>query len=131
MDYLFTKLRKRSNEVLVRPELFTDHYTHCLNHGFDKLSEYYTKIDDSPYYAASVALHPCKKYDYFEKTWGSTKGGAKVITTAKRAVRTLFGEYLKQERASELVTPPSPLPRSSTTTTATTNDDDERSEDED
>ncbi|KAM0711447.1 hypothetical protein Q7P35_002187 [Cladosporium inversicolor] len=111
MDYLFIKLRKRSNEVLARPELFTDYYTHCLNHGFDKLSEYYTKIDNSPYYAASV---------------GSTKGGAKAITTAKRAVRTLFGEYLKQERASELVTPPSPLPRSSTTTTATTNDDDER-----
>lgn len=66
MDYLFIKLRKRSNEVLARPELFTDYYTHCLNHGFDKLSEYYTKIDNSPYYAASVVLHPYKKYDYFE-----------------------------------------------------------------
>lgn len=67
MDYLFNKLKKHADEVTDRPSLFTDHYRHCLNYGFTKLSEYYTKIDDSRLYYAAIALNPCKKYDYFEK----------------------------------------------------------------
>ena len=58
MDYLFVKLRWRTNEVEVRLELFTDYYTYCLNHGFDKLRDYYIKIDDSPFYATAIALYP-------------------------------------------------------------------------
>jgi hypothetical protein len=126
LDYLFIKLRRRSNEVLAHPELFTDYYTHCLNHGFDKLSEYYTKIDESPYYAAAIALHPCKKFDYFEKTWGPNKGGTKAIATAKRAVRALFTDYIQKERAAEPATP-SPPPQS----VADANANNEKSEDED
>ena len=94
MDYLFVKLRRRSKEVKARPELFTNYYTHCLNHGFDKLRDYYIKIDSSPFYAAAVALYPCQKYDYFEKIWGLNKGGSKAIVAAKRAVRGLFEEYI-------------------------------------
>ena len=67
MDYLFSKLKKRVKEVEERPSIFNDYYTNCLNHGFTKLSDYYTKIDESPYYAAAVALHPCQKFDYFER----------------------------------------------------------------
>lgn len=106
MDYLFAKLSKHSKEVLARKELFTDYYRHCINHGFAKLSEYYTKIDETPFYAAAVALHPCKKYDYFESTWGPTKGGTKAIATAKRAVRNLFEEYLKKQRQATPSPPP-------------------------
>lgn len=110
---------------MARPELFTDYYTHCLNHGFDKLSKYYTKIDESPYYAAAIAFHSCKKFDYFKKTWGPNKGGTKAIATAKRAMRALFTNYIQNERAAELVTPSLP-PQSVTDANAN----DERSEDE-
>lgn len=66
MDYLFKRLQKRANQVTNEPDLFTEHYRFCINHGYDKLSEYYTKIDDSRLYAAALALHPLQKYSYFE-----------------------------------------------------------------
>ncbi|KAM0710102.1 hypothetical protein Q7P35_002464 [Cladosporium inversicolor] len=69
MDYLFAKLKKHAKEVEETPKIFTDYYIICLNHGFAKLSEYYTKIDESPFYAAAVALHPCKRFTYFDEIW--------------------------------------------------------------
>jgi hypothetical protein len=67
MDFLFLKLAKRSDEVNARPDIFSDHYRHCINHSFSKLQYYYTKIDDSRLYAAAVALHPYIRFNYFEK----------------------------------------------------------------
>jgi hypothetical protein len=67
MDYLFAKLKKHANEVKESPHLFTDYYIASLNHGFAKLSEYYIKIDESPYYAAAVALHPYRRFTYFDE----------------------------------------------------------------
>jgi hypothetical protein len=72
-----------------------------LNHGFVKLSDYYTKIDESPYYAAAVALHPCKKFAYFDTTWGPTKGGRDAIKTAKQSTRRLFKQYLNRAHSFE------------------------------
>ena len=95
-----------------------------MNHSFTKLSDYYTKIDESPYYAAAVALHPCQKFDYFECQWGSTTGGKRAITTAKKVVRLLFKQYL--DRASSEAPPPLPLAEQSLFI-----DDDENSEDDD
>ncbi|KAM0707974.1 hypothetical protein Q7P35_004623 [Cladosporium inversicolor] len=69
MDYLFAKLKKHTKEVEETPEIFTDYYIICLNYGFAKLSEYYTKIDESPFYATAVALHPCKRFTYFDEIW--------------------------------------------------------------
>jgi hypothetical protein len=99
MDFLFAKLKKHSHEVEDSPELFSDYYTECLNHGFVKLSEYYTKIDESPYYAAAVALHPCKRFTYFDEIWSKTTGGVASIQTAKASTRRLFDDYLKRARA--------------------------------
>jgi hypothetical protein len=67
MDFLFLKLARRANEVNANEEIFSDHYRHCINHGFKKLQQYYTKIDDSRLYAAAVALHPSMRFNYFEK----------------------------------------------------------------
>lgn len=55
MDYLFRRLQRFSEQVTAEPDLFTNHYWHALNHGFAKLKTYYSKIDDSRKYAASVA----------------------------------------------------------------------------
>ena len=109
MDYLFTKLQKHSKEVTDDPDIFTDYYRHCLNHAFAKLSEYYTKIDESPFYAAAVALHPCKKFTYFEESWRKNKGGGEAIRQAKQSTRRLFNDYLKRQRQREdAATPLSP-----------------------
>lgn len=94
MDYLFAKLKKHSDEVSERPDLFTDYYMAALNHGFAKLSEYYTKVDESPYYAAAVALHPCRRFTYFDNNWSKTTGGDRAICNAKQATKRLFEEYL-------------------------------------
>lgn len=107
MDFLFKKLKKQADEVLASPQLFTDHYTHCINHGFSKLQDYYTKADDSRLYAAAVALHPCYRYNYFDSQWAPTTDGKRAVATAKRQTRELFAEYLKRKHATN---PPSPKP---------------------
>lgn len=94
MDYLFAKLKKHADEVTARPILFTDHYQHCLNHGFVKLQYYYTKIDDSRLYSAAVALNPCRRFTYFESAWADKDGGRRAITNARRWTRELFEDYL-------------------------------------
>lgn len=40
-----------------------------LNAAWDKLNEYYSKLDETPVYYAAVALHPSMRWDYFEKEW--------------------------------------------------------------
>jgi len=107
MDYLFKKLKKHADEVSESPQLFTDHYRHCINHGFNKLQEYYTKADDSRLYAAAVALHPCYRYNYFDSQWTPTTDGRRAVATAKRQTRELFEEYLERKHAAD---PPSPRP---------------------
>jgi hypothetical protein len=66
MDYLFTTLQKHADEITTTPHLFTDHYQHCINHGFLKLQAYYTKIDDSRFYSAATSLNPYMKFTYFK-----------------------------------------------------------------
>jgi hypothetical protein len=34
MNYLFTMLQVNADDVTARPHIYTDHYTHCLNHGY-------------------------------------------------------------------------------------------------
>lgn len=109
MDYLFNTLKERADEVEQDQQrdtgIFTDYFSHCLNHGFAKLREYYTKVDTSPFYAAAVALHPCKKFNYFEQQW-TTKDAEKDIKKAKQSVRRLFSDYIERQRDIEAASPP-------------------------
>jgi hypothetical protein len=109
MNYLFNMLKRSADEVTARPSLFTDHYQHCLNHGYLKLRDYFTKIDDSRLYSAAVALNPCRRFDYFENVWGDKEGGRDMIMNAKRWTRELFEEYLER-------LPVEPVPDESSTT---------------
>jgi hypothetical protein len=68
MNYLFTMLQVNADDVTARPHIYTDHYTHCLNPGYLKLQDYFTKIDESRLYSAAVALNPCRRFAYFEKS---------------------------------------------------------------
>jgi hypothetical protein len=37
MEYLFKILKKCANEATAKPHRYTDYYSSCINHGFDKL----------------------------------------------------------------------------------------------
>lgn len=100
------ELKDRADEVTAKKDLFSDHYRHCINHGFAKLHHYYNEIDKSRLYAASVALHPCLKYSYIEEHWPSTNGRA-AIEAAREQVQSLFNEYLAKHRQT---TSPPPAP---------------------
>ncbi|KAM0708845.1 hypothetical protein Q7P35_005498 [Cladosporium inversicolor] len=106
MDYLFSKLKKHATEVEESPEIFTDHYTNCLNHGFAKLSKYYTRIDESLFYAAAVALHPCKRFTSFDEIWSKTTGDATNIHNARQSTRRLCDDYLRRAIAKRELSPP-------------------------
>lgn len=72
MDYLFNTLKERADKVQKDQDedtgIFTDYYTHYLNYGYTKLLDYYSKVDASPFYAVAVALHPYKRFTYFERS---------------------------------------------------------------
>lgn len=62
MEFLFTKLKRHAIEIEEHSEAFTDYHTCCLNHSFATFEKYYTKIDETPFYAAAVALHLYKRF---------------------------------------------------------------------
>jgi hypothetical protein len=66
MDYLFGALKKHADDITERPHIYSDHYQHCINHGFLKLQAYYTKIDESRFYSAATSLNPYIRFAYFE-----------------------------------------------------------------
>jgi hypothetical protein len=93
-DYLFNKLSKAELEVNDDPSLFTDYYINCINAGFAKLKEYYSLTDRSRIYRAAVALHPGKRFQWFENQWRRNKGGHRDVANAKRAVKLLWHQWL-------------------------------------
>jgi hypothetical protein len=66
MNYLFTMLKSRADDVTARPSRYSAYYSQCLNHSYLKLQDYFTKIDDGRLYSAAVALNPCRRFTYFE-----------------------------------------------------------------
>ena len=47
------------------------YFKEAINNAWVKLDEYYTRMDESPVYAASVALNPSQMWHYMEEKWGS------------------------------------------------------------
>jgi hypothetical protein len=105
MAYLFAKLKKHADKASESPHLFTNYHMTALNHGFAKLSEYYTNTDDSPSYATAVVLHPCRRFTYFDENWSKTTGGGTAIITARQSTRRLFDEYLARAVAERELFP--------------------------
>jgi hypothetical protein len=107
-DYLFKRLKKRADECELHPELFVNHYRHCINYGFKKLSEYYQKTDDTPIYRVAVALHPAYRFDYFNNAWAKVPRAKAEIKGAKDATKQLFTDYLTLQRENEPPLSPTP-----------------------
>lgn len=122
-NYLFNKVQKAAKDVIANTKLYSEHYESCLNCGFEKLKEYYTLTDNSRLYRAAVALHPGKRFHWFELTWIKEQDGERDIANAKEAVKSLWQQFV--EELPTPAVPPAPLIRAQQT------DNDVDSDDED
>lgn len=113
MDYLFNTLKIHADEVTETPSEYSDHYQHCINHGFVKLQEYCTRIDDSWFYSAATALNPYMRFTYFGNAWTGKQGGREAIANARQMTRELYEDYLARVE-SEPPAPASLIPASTT-----------------
>ncbi|KJZ71564.1 hypothetical protein HIM_09033 [Hirsutella minnesotensis 3608] len=64
-----------------------EHLRININLGWEKLNKYYSRLDETPIYYASLALHPTFRWGYFENEW---KGNSDWINKAKRIVREIW-----------------------------------------
>jgi hypothetical protein len=71
-----------------------DHFKININLGWDKLNEYYTRLDETPAYYASAILNPVSRWGYFENSW-TNKTQLLWLHEAKRMVRQLWEEEYK------------------------------------
>ncbi|KFA68053.1 hypothetical protein S40285_09700, partial [Stachybotrys chlorohalonatus IBT 40285] len=66
-EFLLVELEKAKAMVDQYPE--PDHFRVNINLGWKKLDEYYNKLDETPIYYTSLALHPAYRWGYFETIW--------------------------------------------------------------
>lgn len=90
MDYLFDKLKNAAIDCEHEEDSY---YRTCIDLGFQKLKDYYQKTDQSRFYRAAVALHPCYRFNHFRNRWA-----ANWARDAKRAVTGLFEDYYETYR---------------------------------
>lgn len=100
-DFLFMMLKIRVYDVSKNPDLFVDHYRHYINHGFEKLKEYYGKSDRIRLYPAAIALYPCYRNDYFANALAKVLRSRLEIRKAQNAVSACYNGYPSTLRKSE------------------------------
>ncbi|KAJ8128713.1 hypothetical protein O1611_g4924 [Lasiodiplodia mahajangana] len=61
-----------------------------LNNAWQKLDEYYRKLDETPIYYVSVVLHPAYRWDYLEETWARHPNADQWLHKAKDYVRGVW-----------------------------------------
>ena len=79
------------------------HFSTNINLGWQKLDEYYTKLDQSPIFCAAVVLHPRQKWRWFEKHWA---GRQEWIDQARVSVEQLWRRYKCDELLDNRPDPP-------------------------
>jgi len=75
------------------------HFSTNINLGWQKLDEYYTKLD----FCAAVVLHPRQKWRWFEKHWA---GRQEWIDEARVSVEQLRRSYKCDELLDNRPDPP-------------------------
>lgn len=68
------------------------HLATCINRGWVKLNEYYTKIDSNPFIYTAAALHPSCRFALFGSIW---EDQVEWENTAKAMVRSLWQSHYK------------------------------------
>lgn len=70
-----------------------DHFRLNVNAAWAKLNDYYSKLDETPIYYVSLALHPAFRWGWFEKNWADNPDW---ITTARDKVEEVWTATYKQ-----------------------------------
>ena len=92
-EFLLGHLEKAKSLINQYPE--PEHFKVNINLAWKKLDQYYNKLNDTPIYYATVALHPAYHWGYFEVKWATKP---EWISMAKDMVKELWeGEYKRQE----------------------------------
>src|ERR1700716_1252144 len=47
----------------------SEHFRIGINLAWDKLDEYYQRLDEMPIYCTAMALHLAYRWDWFDETW--------------------------------------------------------------
>ena len=104
------------------------HFTTSINLGWQKLNDYYSKLDETPVYVAAVVLHPRMKWRYLEKRW--TNEGW--LVRAKKAFNSLWLKYAtldKPSRHQRTSRRTSPYPKEESLAVTMLSDDDSSNDD--
>ena len=79
-----------------------DHFSINVDLAWQKLNQYYSKLDNSPVYVATVVLHPCHKWRWLEKRW---KERPDWLVNARQAFTKLLNQYRYYEPPEDLYSP--------------------------
>ena len=71
-----------------------EHFKVQINLAWQKLDEYYSRLDDAPVYVAALALHPRYKMRWIKKKW---QDRPEWITAAEASVEELWAMYKNRE----------------------------------
>ncbi|KAM5360625.1 hypothetical protein ACJA88_014770 [Fusarium oxysporum] len=89
-EFLLAELEKAKAMVNQYPE--PEHFKVNINLGWKTFDEYYNKLDETPIYYTSLALHPAYCWGYFETVWS---GRPAWISKAKDVVQSVWDRGYK------------------------------------
>lgn len=84
-EFLLGTLEKYKEMAETIPE--SEHFRVNINLGWQKLEEYYHRLDETPIYYSALALHPAYRWDYFEEQWD---GHPEWVAKAKEIVKDVW-----------------------------------------
>ncbi|KAJ3578354.1 hypothetical protein NPX13_g2213 [Xylaria arbuscula] len=88
-EFLLAKLEEYKAIANTLPD--SNHFRANINLGWQKLDEYYKKLDETPVYYAAVALHSRFRWNWFENKWADRP---EWVQMAKNLVQELWNtEY--------------------------------------
>ncbi|OAA63224.1 transposase [Akanthomyces lecanii RCEF 1005] len=107
-EFLMDRLEEWKSTAEDYPD--PEHFKININLGWDKLNEYYTKLDETPVYYASAILNPVSRWGYFENTW-TDAAQRPWLQKAKGMVRKLWEEEYKSLPSPPVANEDPPLKR--------------------
>ena len=88
-------------EVVEDEQTTSEHYFSTnINLGWQKLNDYYARLDDTPVYVTAIILHPAMRFRYLEKKWTVAHKTA-WITKARKQFNEHLQEYEYKEFGSD------------------------------
>lgn len=100
----YQRAREVSQINGIEPD-FRNFIISSIDNAWSKLNEYYTKLEDSPLWAAAVVLYPAFNLQWLEEQWQS-ETQVLWIHKAKKGLQNYFDYWYPDTQAEEISTPP-------------------------